>query len=76
MTITLDPELAARLKELAAKQGIAPEALALEALRQRFLTPATKLEPRDEWERQLLSLATDCGVSLPNEAFLAESLYE
>jgi hypothetical protein len=75
MSITLDPDLEARLKELAAKQGIPPEALVLNALRQH-LALAAKPEPRDEWGRQLLSIATDCGVSLPNEAFLAENLYE
>jgi hypothetical protein len=73
MSITLDPELEARLKQLAEKAGTSPEALALNALRQRFLQLP---EPRDEWERRLRSLATDCGVSLPNEAFLAENLYE
>jgi hypothetical protein len=75
MSITLDPDLEARLKELAEKQGIPPETLALNALRQH-LALAAEPEPRDEWERRLLSIATDCGVSLPNEAFLAESLYE
>jgi hypothetical protein len=75
MSITLDPELEARLKELAGKQGTTPEALALNALREKFLKPLLP-EPRDEWERRLRALATDCGVSLPNEAFLAENLYE
>jgi predicted transcriptional regulator len=73
MSITIDPELEARLKELAARQGVAPEALALDALRQRFLV---LLEPRDEWERGLREAATDCGVSLPNEALSSEGLYE
>jgi predicted transcriptional regulator len=73
MSITLDPELEARLKELAEKQNTTPEVLALAALRQRFLK---LLEPQDEWERRLFALATDCGVSLPNEAFTSESLYD
>jgi predicted DNA-binding antitoxin AbrB/MazE fold protein len=34
------------------------------------------LEPRDEWERKLLEAATDCGVSLSNEALSSEGLYE
>jgi hypothetical protein len=76
MSITLDPELEARLKELAEKQGMSPEALAVSALRQRFLGAVRIPEPQDEWERRLLSIATDCGVSLPDEAFLAENLYE
>jgi hypothetical protein len=76
MSITLDAELEARLKELAEKQGTSPEALAMSALRQKFLETIRIPEPQDEWERRLLSIATDCGVSLPNEAFLAENLYE
>lgn len=75
MSITLDPDLEARLKELAEKQGVSPEALALTALRQH-LALAAKLEPRDEWERRLLSLATDCGVSPPLEAMTSEGLYD
>jgi predicted transcriptional regulator len=73
VSITLDPELEARLKELAAKQGVPPETLALNALRQRFLKPS---ESEDEWVRRLRSAASDCGVSPPNEAFLAENLYD
>ena len=38
--------------------------------------PAPPLQPRDEWERRLLSIATDCGVSLSNEAVSSEGLYE
>jgi predicted DNA-binding antitoxin AbrB/MazE fold protein len=34
------------------------------------------VEPRDEWERQLLKLAKDCGVSLPDSAVGSEELYE
>ena len=73
MSISLDSELEARLKELAAKQGVTPEALALSALRQRFLKSS---ESEDAWVRLLRSAASDCGVSPPNEAFLAENLYD
>jgi hypothetical protein len=38
--------------------------------------PAWPFEPRDEWERQLLELAQDCGVSLPNSAVSSEGIYE
>ena len=34
------------------------------------------IEPRDEWERGLLAAVRDCGVSLPDSAFLAEELYD
>jgi hypothetical protein len=76
MTINLDPELEAALKEAARRQGLAPEILALDALRQRFLAPAPAIQPQDEWERRLLEAATDCGVSLSNEALSREEMYD
>jgi hypothetical protein len=33
-------------------------------------------EPRDEWERRLRSIATDCGVSLTDEQLSREELYD
>jgi hypothetical protein len=75
MVITLGPDLEGALNDLARKQGVAPEVLALEALRERFLAPAL-IPPRDEWERRLRSAATDCGVSLSNEAVSSEGLYD
>ncbi len=74
MVITLDPELEASLNEEARRRGVAPEVLALSTLRARFLSAA--LQPRDEWERRLLSLATDCGVSLSDWAVSSEGIYE
>ena len=76
MTITLDPALKAALEEAARRQGMAPELLALNALRARFLGPAPGIQPRDDWERRLLALPVDCGVSLPDEALSREALYE
>jgi hypothetical protein len=75
MVITLTPELEAALIEQARRQGIAPEELAINALRERFLAAAA-LEPRDEWERGLLAAARGCGVSLPNSALSSEGLYD
>lgn len=75
MVITLSPDLEAALVEAARREGTDPEALALEALRQRFQRHA-RPEPRDEWERRLLAIATDCGVSLSNEAVSSEGIYE
>lgn len=75
MIINVDPALEAALTEAAHRQGIAPEVLALKTLRERFLTQVL-LEPRDEWERGLRALATDCGVSLSNEALSREELYD
>jgi hypothetical protein len=76
MVITLSPELEAAVKELARRQGVAPEVLALNALLERFLAPPPPIQPRDEWERRLLSAATECSVSLPHEAVSSEGLYE
>ena len=76
MVITLGPELESVLIDLAQKQGVSPEVLAVNALRERFLTAALRLQPRDEWERRLLGAATDCGVSLSDLAVSSEGLYE
>jgi hypothetical protein len=76
MVITLTPDLSAALNDLARKQGVAPEVLAVNALRERFLAPAPRVQPRDEWGRGLLAAASDCGVSLSNEAVSSEGLYE
>jgi hypothetical protein len=75
MVITLGPELEAALNEQARRQGVAPEVVALNALRERFLA-AAPLQPQDEWERRLLGLAKDCGVSLPDWAVRREAMYE
>ena len=75
MVVTLNAELEAVLNERARRQGIAPEVLAANALRERFLAPAP-LEPRDEWERGLLAAARNCGVSLSDSALSSEGLYD
>lgn len=74
MVITVEPALETALNDLARKQGVAPEALALKALRERFLAPGYRSE--DDWERRLRSAATDCGVSLSNEVVGSEGLYD
>ena len=76
MVITLGPELEAALNEQARRRGVAGEVLALDALRERFLAPALPVRPQDEWERRLLGLAKDCGVSLSDAALSREALYE
>jgi hypothetical protein len=76
MVITLEPELEAAVNAAARQRGIAPEALALSTLRERFLGMAALLPPRDEWERGLLAMARDCGVSLPDSALSSEGLYD
>jgi hypothetical protein len=76
MVITLTPQLDAVVGEQARRRGVAPEVLALDALRQHFLPTPSPLEPRDEWERRLLGMAKDCGVSLSNETLGREEMYE
>jgi hypothetical protein len=76
MVISLDPELEVALNEAASHRGVAPEVLALHALRERFLGTASLLHPRDEWEKGLLEAARNCGVSLPDSALGSEGLYD
>ncbi len=75
MVIPIEPELEAALTEAARTSGTTPEEVARAVLRRQFLS-APVVVPRDEWERKLLEAAIPCGVSLPNEAFLGEALYE
>ena len=76
MVVTLGPELEAALQEQARRQGVGPEVLALNTLRERFLGTAILLPPQDEWERGLRGLAKNCGVSLSDSAVSSEGLYE
>lgn len=74
MVIELDAELERMLGEVAGRNGIAPEVLATRLLRKQLFP--TRPEPRDEWERQLWSVAIDCGVSLSAEALTSDGIYE
>lgn len=77
MVLSLTAELEAALCDLARRRGTSPEELALGALRAAFLsTSSCVLRPRDEWERRLLAVAKDCGVSLSDEAVSSEGLYD
>lgn len=75
MVITLPPQLESALADHARRRGVAPEALALDVLR-RHLLPIAPPVPIDDWERRLFALATDCGVSIPDEALSSDGLYE
>ncbi len=72
MTITLSPDLEAALSEQARQRGVSAEALALSILREKLSPPIPPIEPRDEWERRLLAIGIDCGVSLSNEVLSRE----
>ena len=76
MVISIQTDLESALNAAARKQGVTPEELAVTTLRQRFMPGPLPFEPRDEWERRLLAIGTDCGVSLPDSAFSSEELYD
>lgn len=76
MMIPLEPDLESALNDLARKQGVAPEVLAHNVLREKFLAGKPPIQPQDEWERRLLSAASDCGIALSHEAVSSEGLYE
>lgn len=80
MTITLTPNLAEVLNGFAVQRGTTVEALAVEALTQRFGTVVPPI-PRDDWERRILSIGVDTGVPITdiearNRALSSEGLYE
>jgi hypothetical protein len=45
MVITLGPELGSALNEAARRQGVAPDVLTLNVLRERFLARASVIQP-------------------------------
>lgn len=76
MVITLGQDLEKALNKAASRQGVTPETVAINALRERFLDMIALLHPKDEWEKGLLEAARNCGVSLSNEALSSEGLYD
>lgn len=75
MVVNLSPELQAAVDDMAKRQGVSPESLVLSIVRQSLL-PVAPIEPRDEWERRLLAIATPCGASLSNLDVSSEGLYD
>ena len=76
MVVTLGPDLETALKEAAQRIGNTPEALAVQALRERFLPTPPPIVPRDDWERALLAIGSPIGANLSNEALSREELYD
>jgi len=76
MEINLNSDLAAALHREAEREGVPPETLVVQVLQERFASQPGPVSPRDPWERSLLDAASDCGVSLSNEAVSSEGLYE
>ena len=54
MVITLGSDLGSALIEQTRKQGVVPEILALNALRERFLASALPVQPRDGFASQMV----------------------
>jgi hypothetical protein len=76
MTITLPPDVEAALQERSEQLGAPIEMIAISALREKFPLFRPPIEPRDDWERGLLAIGSDCGVSPPHEALSSEGLYD
>jgi hypothetical protein len=76
MTITLTADLEAALINQSRQLGLSPETIALNVLREKLAPPRQPIEPRDDWERGLLEIGSDCGVSPPHEALSSEGLYD
>lgn len=75
MEISLTAELEAALKESAACRGLSPSDLEPQTLNERFLHRSKSDVPRDPWERSVLALAKDCGVSLPHGVLSSNGLH-
>jgi predicted transcriptional regulator len=76
MTVTLASDVESLLNELAQKRAMTPDEIVNEAVREKYGRQRPPIVPRDDWERRLLEIGTDCGVSPPHEAFTSEELYD
>jgi len=78
MTIALTPDLEQKIAQKAQELGTTPEHFVLSRLQEEFAAPASAqpFEPQDEWERRLLGIGINCGVSLSNKDVGSEGLYE
>jgi hypothetical protein len=75
-TIHLDRGLAERIEAEAKKTGKHPHGLALEVLRERFPRPIPTPEEVEAKMARIRAAASDCGVSLSDEALSREALYD
>jgi hypothetical protein len=77
MTLTLSEDVERALRSRAAELGKTPDQLAEDAIRRQLQLPASvEPPPRDDWERLLLSIPAQTGVSLTDEQVSREVLYE
>ncbi len=76
MDILLTPELEMALHQMARRQGVSPSEFVKSLLYQRLgAPPLAQISPED-WERLVLHIGVDCGVSLSNEALSSNGLYD
>ena len=71
MSITPDPELEARLNELAEEQGISAEVLALTILREHVLGHESA-DLHDPWELRPAVVGAGCRTTPHDEDFTSE----
>ena len=71
MTLTIAPDLAARLELHARQQGTSPEQFAL-----RVLADRVQMLPKEEFERLLREVGSPCGVALSDAALSSDGLYD
>ena len=76
MTITLGPDLESALNDLAHKQGVTPEVLAVNALRERFLAPRSSAATARRVGSALAQRSDRLRVVSSHEAVSSEGLYE
>lgn len=76
MMIEINAELEVALQESAKKKGMSAEALARQILGEKLKKNRKPFEPQADWEKLLMSAASDCGVSPPNSAFTRDELYD
>jgi hypothetical protein len=75
MTITLPEPLVEALRTRAEADNVSVEDMVLRTLNNCFM-PIPWVEPRDEWERQLLAIGRDAGSSPSDAALSREGLYD
>jgi hypothetical protein len=75
MIVELGPDLGAAVREEAERHSQKPEEYVVRAIQIALARERQPIEPRDDWERAILAIGIDCGVSLPDSAFDRENLY-
>ena len=76
MIIEINGELEAAIAAAAMNAGTTTEELALRCLNSAFSKPTEHYMPRDEWERQMFSIISDCGISLPDSVLSSDGYYD